>query len=75
MTPVEASLMKNEAAVYRNLYPDKDWQQTSAPQLKVGDRVRITKKKLVFEKDICLGGQRKCLQCIKFSTQTHPRIE
>ena len=49
MTPSEASLKKNEATVYRNLYPDKE-QQSSKPKFKIGDRVRITKKKKMFEK-------------------------
>jgi len=43
MTLSEASLKKNEATVYRNLYPNKE-QQSSKPKFKVGDRVRITKK-------------------------------
>jgi len=45
MTPSEASLKKNEATVYRNLYPDKE-----QPKFKIGDRVRITKKNKMFEK-------------------------
>ena len=49
MTPSEASLKKNEATVYRNLYPDYD-RQSSKPKFKIGDRVRITKKKTMFEK-------------------------
>jgi len=44
MTPSEASLKKNEATVYKNLYPDKE-QQSRRPKFKIGDRVRITKKK------------------------------
>jgi len=38
-----------KATVYRNLYPDKE-QQSSKPKFKIGDRVRITKKKTMFEK-------------------------
>jgi len=49
MTPSEASLKKNETAVYRNLYPDHD-RQSSKPKFKIGDRVRITKRKKTFEK-------------------------
>jgi len=49
ITPDEASLKKNEATVYRNLYPDHD-RQSSKPKFKSGDRVQITKKKTMFEK-------------------------
>jgi len=48
MMPSEASLKKNEAAVYKNLYPDKE-QQSSKPKFKIGDRVRITKKNNVLK--------------------------
>ena len=47
--PSEASLKKNEATVYKNLYPDKE-QQSCKPKFKIGDRVRIRKKKKMFEK-------------------------
>jgi len=51
MTPVEASLKKNEAAVYRNLYPNSDRQSSKPkPKLKIGDKVRIAKNKTLFEK-------------------------
>jgi len=49
MTPSEASLKKNEAAVYRNLYPDHN-RQSSKPKFKIGDMVRITKKKKCLRK-------------------------
>jgi len=49
MMPSEASLKKNEATVYKNLYPDKE-QQSSKPKFKIVDRVGITKKKKMFEK-------------------------
>jgi len=49
MTPSEASLKKSEATVCRNLYPDHD-RQSSKPKFKIGDRIRITKKKTMFEK-------------------------
>jgi len=45
----KASRGKNEATVYKNLYPDHD-RQSSKPKFKIGDRLRITKKKTVFEK-------------------------
>jgi hypothetical protein len=49
MTPVEASKLKNELTVYKNLYPEKE-EKIKKPKFKVGDRVRITKKKGKFEK-------------------------
>ena len=50
MTPVEASKKKNETKVWRHLYPDHDERIELNPQLKIGDKVRITKKKKTFEK-------------------------
>ena len=49
MTPLEASTKKNESKVYRNLYPDLI-QEISTPKFSLGDKVRITKKKKIFEK-------------------------
>ena len=46
MTPVEASLNKNENKVFRNLYPDFGGK-TSTPKFIVGDNVRIMKKKII----------------------------
>jgi len=49
MTPVEASKKENEARVYRNLYPDFTRRPMRA-KFKAGDKVRILKKKGLFEK-------------------------
>ena len=49
-TPVEASKKKNELAVWRNLYPDRHKISRLTPKFSVGDEVRISKKKKVFEK-------------------------
>ena len=49
MTPVEASKLENESTVYNNLYPEEE-EKIKKPKFKVGDRVRITKKKGQFEK-------------------------
>ena len=49
MTPVEASLKKNEPKVYLNSYGIVT-ANVSTPKFKVGDRVRITIKKNTFEK-------------------------
>ena len=51
MTPIEASKKKNELTVWRNLYPDRyKTHNLRTPKFSVGDEVRITKKKKVFEK-------------------------
>ena len=50
MTPVEASKKKNELTVWRNLYPDRLKIHDLTPKFSIGDEVRISKKKKVFEK-------------------------
>ena len=50
LTPKEASKKKNELTVWRNLYPDRYKKYDIIPKFSVGDEVRITKKKKVFEK-------------------------
>ena len=50
LTPKEASKKKNELTVWRNLYPDRYKKYNIIPKFSVGDEVRITKKKKVFEK-------------------------
>ena len=50
LTPVEASKEENELKVWRNLYPDRFKTSRLNPKFSVGDEVRITKKKKVFEK-------------------------
>ena len=50
LTPKEASKKKNELTVWRNLYPDRFKKYDIIPKFSVGDEVRITKKKKVFEK-------------------------
>jgi len=49
MTPVETSKKENEVRVYRNLYPDLTRRPMRA-KFKIGDKVRIQKKKGYFEK-------------------------
>jgi len=49
MTPKEASKKRNEAKVWHNLYGDFK-PKFQAPTFKVGEQVRITKKKGIFEK-------------------------
>jgi len=49
MTPVEASKKENEERVYRNLYQEFERRPIHA-KFKTGDKVRILKKKGLFEK-------------------------
>jgi len=49
MTPKEASKKKNETKVWRNSYEAKPAKRKS-PKFKLGDKVRITRKKGIFEK-------------------------
>jgi len=49
MTPVEASKIINTITVYRNLYQDLTIRPIHA-KFKIGDKVRILKKKKFFEK-------------------------
>ena len=50
LTPIDASKEENELTVWRNLYPDRFKINELTPKFSVGDEVRITKKKKVFEK-------------------------
>ena len=49
MTPVEASREVNENKFWRNLYPEFGGV-TLIPKFSIGDNVRITKKKKIFDK-------------------------
>ena len=49
MAPKEASHKKNENKVWRNLYPEFGGK-TLTPKYSIGDHVRITKKKKIFDK-------------------------
>ena len=48
MTPIEASRAVNENKVWRNLYPEFGGK-TLIPKFSIGDNVRITKKKKIFD--------------------------
>ena len=50
MTPVEASEKKNEFKVWKTLYPNRLDILDINPKFSVGDKVRISKKKELFEK-------------------------
>ena len=49
MKPTEASLKKNEAEVYKKLFPETDVKM-QIPKFQVGDQVRITQKRGDFRK-------------------------
>ena len=49
ITPKEASRNENENKVWRNLYPEFGGK-TLAPKFWIGNNVRMTKKKNVFDK-------------------------
>ena len=49
MTPNEASSKENENKVLRNLYTELGGM-TLSPKFSIGDNVRITKKKKIFDK-------------------------
>ena len=49
MTPKEASRTENENTVWRNLYPEFGGK-TQTSKFLIGDNVRITKKKKIFDK-------------------------
>ena len=59
MSPKAASLKKNETKVYRNLYGDLSALEPQPPKFKVGDNVRISKKKSMIENYIHLDGLRR----------------
>ena len=48
ITPIEASREVNENKVWRNLYPEFGGK-TLIPKFSIGDNVRITKKKKIFD--------------------------
>ena len=50
MTPTEVSKRENENKVCRNLYGDYSPPERNTPKFSVGDKVRITKKKSIFDK-------------------------
>ena len=69
MTPVEVSKRTNAITVYRNLYPDLTRRPMGA-KFKIGDKVRIQKKKGLFEKGSPQTGQKKCSPFQKFKERT-----
>ena len=50
MSPKEASETKNETKVWRKLYDDYVPAKREKPKFKIADKVRITRKKGIFEK-------------------------
>ena len=50
MSAKDTSLKRNETKVYRNLYGDLSALEPQLPKIKVGNNVRISKKKAMFKK-------------------------
>ena len=74
MTPVAASEKKNERAVWMNLYGNESAQNINF-KFKVGEKVRITKKKGLSDKVYTPKWTEECSQCRKFNIQTHQLIK
>ena len=66
MTPIEASREVHENKVWRNLYPEFGGK-TLIPKFSIGDNVRITKKKKIFDKGYTQDGRRRCSKFQKFN--------
>ena len=70
MTPVEVSKKENEVRVCRNLYPDLTKRPMRA-KFKIGDEVRIQKKKGLFEKGLTLNWIEEVFTVLKIQ-RTNP---
>ena len=67
MSPKEASRKENENKVWRNLYPEFDGK-IMTPKFSIGDNVRITKNKNLFDKGFTLkGGRKRFLKFLRFN--------
>ena len=66
MTPKEASRKENENKVCRNLYPEFGGK-TLVPKFLIGDNVRITKKKNLFDKGYTQGGRKMFLKYLRLN--------
>ena len=66
MTPMEASLKENENKMWRNLYPEFVGKILT-PKFSIGDYVRITKKKKIFDKGYTQRWTEEILQFLKFN--------
>ena len=64
MSPVEASLKKNENKVFRNFYVDFE-VKTPTPKFSVSDSFRITKEKFSLRRVLLLAGLKRCLEFLK----------
>ena len=52
MSPIDASDHKNETIVYHNIYPENKQKKIKKSQFSVGDDVRISRVKGIFEKEM-----------------------
>ena len=66
MTQKEASRKENENKVWRNLYPEFGGK-TLAPKFSIGDNVRVTKKKNVFDKGYTQMWMEEVLKFLRFN--------
>ena len=71
MKPIEASKKKNELTVWRNLYPDRFKIHDLTPKFSVGDEVRISKKKMTFEKGYTTRWTEEIFTIKKYKTLTY----
>lgn len=61
MTPIAASQKEHESKVYWNVYGNL--LPLKPAKFKVGDKVRITKKKAFLKRDTSLDGPKKSFRC------------
>ena len=66
MTPNEASRKENENKVWRNLYPELGGK-TLSPKFSIGNNVRITKKKKIFDKGYTERWKKVVFKFLKFT--------
>lgn len=71
MTPLQASDPKNQEKVYKNLYPNPE-PELKTPKYKVGDIVRISRIKEIFEKGFHPNFSEELFKIVKIN-DTYPR--
>ena len=65
MTPLDARKSSNYQQVFKNLYFKKVQSRILKPKYKVGDKVRISLKKDIFEKGFTINWSDKIYTIIK----------
>ena len=71
-TPIDAKKPKNHDRVFRNLYFKKMHSKRISPKLKLGDQVRITRKKPLFDKGYTMNWTHKTYTIAKVLTTNPP---